>query len=108
MNDIGLKQMIGDKALVKLLPIATHTSGGILLPEMMVNNQLSQLATVVMLGDGRMPDGEEQFWDVEPGMTVALAEWANRPLKWQGVEYHLIYEHEILCEIEGLTGDMLA
>lgn len=104
----GIKQLIGDKALVKLLPMSTRTTGGILLPTIHVDNHLSQLAEVVELGDGRQHDTHDIIpWEIEVGQVVALSEWVNRPLEWRGEEYHMVYQHEVLAVIEGLEEDSL-
>lgn len=98
-------RFLGDKALVKLLPVAGTTTGGIVLPEMYVGNRLSQFGEILALGDGRDPEGNVDEWDVEVGQVIVFGEWVNRPFQWQGEDYHLVYQHEMLAEVIGMAQD---
>lgn len=87
---------IRDRILIKPKPEATVSAGGIHIPGN-VDPDGPVLGEVVAVGPGRRDDSGFLIpIDVTPGSTVLFARYGGQPYDYQGVEYRLVVENEIL------------
>ncbi len=87
---------LGGKVLVKRLEAEQVTSGGIVLPDSA--KEKPQRGTVLAVGDGRMlEDGTRAKFQVKAGSKVLFASYAGTEIKYEGSEYLLMDESDILA-----------
>ncbi len=86
---------LGDKVLVKRLEAADVSVGGIVLPDSA--KEKPREGSVIALGDGRLLDsGERTEFTVKKGDTVLFTSYAGTEVKWEGEEYLILSEDDIL------------
>jgi chaperonin GroES len=90
---------ISDKLICKPVDSAEISEGGILLPE--VDDQKTLKAEVLVAGKG--------FWAApglfidtvcKPGDIVVYQRFAGQTMEYDGVEYHIVQERDILAKIK--------
>ena len=92
-------QPLGDKVLVKRLEAADITPGGIVLPDSA--KEKPKEGTVIALGDGRLlENGKRTDFAVKKGARVLFTSYAGTEVEWEGEEYLILSENEILAVIE--------
>ena len=86
---------LGDKVLVQRVEAADVSAGGIVLPDSAKEKPAE--GTVVALGDGRLlKDGSRSAFTVKKGDTVLFTSYAGTEVKWDGAEYLIMSEDDIL------------
>jgi len=91
---------LSDKILVERLEAASHTSGGIVLPDTAKEKPVK--GKVVSVGKGRRLDnGDIRAMEVKKGDVVLFAGHAGTDLKIDGTEYLILSESEVLGVIDG-------
>ena len=86
---------LGDKVLVQRVEAATVSAGGIVLPDSAKEKPAE--GTVVALGDGRLlKDGSRSAFTVKKGDNVLFTSYAGTEVKWDGAEYLIMSEDDIL------------
>lgn len=86
-----------DRIVIK--PIKTEkVAGGIMLPA--VAQEKTQLATVVAVGPGGMVDGKDVKMELSGGEKVLYAKYAGTEIKFEGEEYIVIRQTDVLAIIE--------
>lgn len=88
-------QPLGDKVLVKRLEAADVSAGGIVLPDSA--KEKPKEGTIIALGDGRLLDsGQRTKFSVKKGDRVLFTSYAGTEVKWEGEEYLILSEEDIL------------
>ena len=86
---------LGDKVLVQRLAAADISAGGIVLPDSAKEKPAE--GTVIALGEGRLlEDGKRTEFAVKAGSRVLFTSYAGTEVEWEGTEYLIMSENDIL------------
>jgi len=86
---------LGDKVLVQRLEAAEISAGGIVLPDSA--KEKPSEGTVIALGEGRLlEDGSRTGFTVAAGNRVLFTSYAGTEVEWEGAEYLIMSENDIL------------
>ena len=89
---------LGDRVLVQRVEAEEKTAGGILLPESA--KEKPKEGKIISLGEGRMLDnGERSTFAVKKGERVLFSSYAGTEVKYQGEDYLIMGENDILAVI---------
>ncbi|MBK9384198.1 MAG: co-chaperone GroES [Planctomycetes bacterium] len=95
---VGIKPL-GDRVLIQRLEAEEKTSGGIVLPDSA--KEKPKEGIVLALGPGKLlEDGKRSTFSVATGNRVIFSSYAGTEVKWQGEEYLLMSEEDILAVVE--------
>lgn len=98
-KNVGIRPL-GERILVQRVEAESKTAGGILLPESA--KEKPKEGIIISLGDGRLLDnGERAEWSVKPGDRVLFTSYGGTEVKYNGEEYLIMEERDILGVIEG-------
>ena len=86
---------INDRVVVKPAPAEEKTLGGIIIPD--TAKEKPQRGEVVAVGPGK--DGN--LMTVQVGDIVLYGKYAGQELQYQGVDYLIMREDDILIILEG-------
>ena len=90
---------LGDRVLVRRVEAEEKTAGGILLPESA--KEKPKEGVIVALGEGRTLDnGERSSFSVKKGNRVLFTAYGGTEVKYDGQEYLIMREDDILGVIE--------
>ena len=93
-NKIAIRPL-GDKVLVQRIAAATKTAGGIVLPDSAKEKPAE--GNVIAVGEGRMlDDGKRKPFTVKKGDRILFTSYAGSEIKWEGDEYIIMSEEDIL------------
>jgi len=87
-----------DRVIIEHKEESKATQGGIILPS--VSQEKSQIARVVAVGEGGLPDGKEMKMKVKVGDTVLYAKYSGTELEQNGKKYIVIRQADILAVVE--------
>ena len=88
-------QPLGDRVLVQPEEAEQTTKSGIVLPDSA--QEKPQSGKVVAVGTGRVTDdGKTIPLNVKEGDTVIYAKYGGTELKYEGIEYLIVNERDIL------------
>ena len=91
---------LGDRILVQRLEAEEMTAGGIILPE--TAKEKPKEGRVIAIGEGRTLDnGDKSTFSVKEGDLVLFTSYAGTDVKYQGDEYMIMREDDVLAIIEG-------
>ena len=90
----GSIRPLGDRVLVKRAEAEERTAGGILLPESAKDKPKE--GKVIATGEGAVVDGKRQPLTVKAGDRVLFSSYAGTEVKYQGEEYLIMREDDIL------------
>lgn len=91
---------LGDRVVVKPIPMEEKTKAGIVLPE--TAKEKPQKGEVIAVGNGRLLDnGERVPIDVKVGEKILYSKYAGNEVKIDDEEYLILREMDILGVIEG-------
>lgn len=85
---------LGDRVLVQRAEAEEKTSGGILLPESAKDKPKE--GRVVAVGEGSVVDGKRQPLSVDAGDRVLFSSYAGTEVKYDGEDYLIMREDDIL------------
>jgi len=86
---------LGDRVLVRRLEVTEEIRGGIIIPDTAKEKPME--AEVVAVGDGkRLDDGSRAPFEVSAGDTVLIGKYAGTEIKFDGDNYLILREDEIL------------
>ena len=86
---------LGDRVLVQRVEAEDKSAGGILLPESAKEKPKEGL--IIAMGDGKTLDsGEKSSFSVSIGDRVLFTSYAGTEIKYQGDEYMIMREDDIL------------
>lgn len=89
---------LGDRVLIKRLEAEETTKSGILLSG--TSKEKPQEAEVVAVGPGKVEDGKEIKMEVKVGDVVLFSKYAGSEIKYEGTEYIILKQEELLAIIE--------
>ena len=86
---------LGSRVLIKMKEGEETTKSGIILTG--ASQEKPQIAEVVEVGPGEVIDGKNQTMYVKKGDNIIVSEYAGTKVKYQGVEYIIIKQEDILA-----------
>ncbi len=89
---------LADRVLVKMKESEETTKSGIILASSA--KEKPQIATVIEVGPGRMIDGKIEEIAVKKGDDVVVSKYAGTEIKYEGEEYIILKEEDILAIVE--------
>jgi chaperonin GroES len=90
---------IGDRILVKPIEDDEQKKGGIIIPDSA--KEKPQEAFVISLGTGKKDiKGIRQSFDVQVGDKILISKYGGTEIKFDGVQYLLMREEDILAVID--------
>jgi len=93
-----LLKPLGDRIIIELVASEEKTASGIVLPDSA--KEKPQEGKVVAVGTGRVLDnGERVALDVSEGDRIIFSKYAGTEVKYQGSEYLIVRENDILAVI---------
>jgi chaperonin GroES len=89
---------LGDRIIIELVESEEKTASGIVLPD--TAKEKPQEGKVVAVGTGRVLDsGERVALEVSEGDRIIFSKYAGTEVKYQGTEYLILRENDILAII---------
>ncbi|SES87556.1 chaperonin GroES [Natronincola peptidivorans] len=89
---------LGDRVVIKKVEAEDTTKSGIVLPGSA--KEQPQMAEVVAVGPGGVVEGKEITMEVEVGDKVIFSKYAGTEVKFDGVEYTILRQSDILAVVE--------
>ncbi len=90
---------LGDRVVIELIESEEKTASGIVLPD--TAKEKPQEGKVVAVGTGRTLDnGERVALEVSEGDQIIFSKYAGTEVKYQGTEYLILRENDILAVIK--------
>lgn len=90
---------LGDRVVIELVEAEEKTASGIVLPD--TAKEKPQEGKVVAVGTGRVLDnGERVSLEVSVGDRIIFSKYAGTELKYEGTEYLILRESDILAIVE--------
>ena len=89
---------LGDRVVIKMVEMEETTKSGIILTG--AAKEKPQLVEVVAIGPGAVVDGKVVPMEVKVGDKVLMSKYAGTEVKFDGVEYTIVRQSEILAIVE--------
>lgn len=90
---------LGDRVIIEVAKEEEKTIGGIVLAS--AAQEKPQTGTIVAVGEGRILDnGEKVPVAVKAGDTVMFEKYAGSEVKFEGKEYLIVHEKDIVAIVE--------
>ena len=89
---------LGNRVLIKMKEGEETTKSGIILASSA--QEKPQIAEVIEVGPGEKIDGKQQEMHVKKGDNVIVSEYAGTKVKYEGVEYIIVKQDDILAIVE--------
>ena len=89
---------LGDRVVIKIVEAEEKTSSGIILTA--ASQEKPQWAEVIAVGPGGIVDGKEVVMNVKVGDRVITSKYSGTEVKWEGVEYNIVRQNDILAIVE--------
>lgn len=87
---------LGDRVIIELVEVEEKTSSGIVLPGSA--QEKPQEGKVIAVGNGLIREnGQRTELDVNEGDRVVFSKYAGTELKYEGKEYLILRENDILA-----------
>ncbi len=89
---------LGERVIIELVETEEKTASGIVLPDSA--KEKPQEGKVVAVGSGRLnEDGERVALELKEGDRVVFSKYAGTEVKYEGTEYLIMREDDILAVI---------
>lgn len=88
---------LADRVIIKALPMEEKTKSGIIMPD--TAKEKPQEGEVVAVGPGKMEKSVRVALDVKAGDHVIYSKYAGTEVKYDGEEYLILKEADILAII---------
>ena len=89
---------LGDRVIIELVESEEKTASGIVLPD--TAKEKPQEGKVVAVGTGRvLENGERVTLEVAQGDRIIFSKYAGTEVKYEGAEYLILRESDILAII---------
>ena len=88
---------LSDRVLIKMKESEETTKSGIILSN--ASKEKPQIAEVIEVGPGKMVDGKREEMSVKKGDNVVVSKYAGTEVKYEGEEYIILKEEDILAVI---------
>lgn len=89
---------LGDRVVIKMVEMEETTKSGIILTG--AAKEKPQLAQVVAIGPGTIVDGKVVPMEVKVGDKVLMSKYAGTEVKFDGIEYTILKQGDILAIVE--------
>ena len=89
---------LGNRVLIKKVEASNTTKSGIILPGQSKDEQY--IAEVIAVGPGKFENGNKIEMEVKVGDKVMFPKFQGSEIKFDGVEYIIIEETDLLAVIE--------
>ncbi|GAA0784926.1 co-chaperone GroES [Hathewaya limosa] len=89
---------LGDRVVIKRLEAEETTKSGIVLTG--ASKEKPQEAEVIAVGPGGIVDGKEVKMELKVGDKVLFSKYSGNEIKFEGQEYIIISQSEILAVVE--------
>ncbi len=89
---------LGSRVLIKMKEGEETTKSGIILSG--AAQEKPQIAEVIEIGPGKEKDGKLEKMNVEKGNNIIINEYAGTKVKYQGEEYIIVDQKDILAIVE--------
>ena len=89
---------LADRVVVKLVEAEETTKSGIILAGSA--KEKPQMAEVVAVGPGGVVDGKEVKMELNVGDKVITSKYAGTEVKFDGVEYIILRQSDVLAKID--------
>ena len=89
---------LNDRVILKQLEAEETTKGGIILTTQ--SKEKPQEAEVIAVGPGAVVDGKTVPMTVQVGQKVVYSKYAGMEVKYDGVDYIVVKESDILAIVE--------
>lgn len=86
---------LADRVVIKMVEAEEKTASGIILTG--TAKEKPQVAEVVAVGPGGVVDGKEVVMEVKVGDKVITSKYAGTEVKFEGEEYTILKQSEILA-----------
>lgn len=86
---------LADRVVIKALPLEEKTKSGIIMPD--TAKEKPQEGEVMAVGPGKVEKGERVALDVKTGDRVIYSKYAGTEVKYDGQEYLILKESDILA-----------
>ena len=91
---------LADKVLVQRVEAESVTAGGIVLPD--TAKEKPQRGKIISVGDGKLlDDGSRSKIQLKKGESVLFTSYAGTEIKFDGKEYLIMSESDIMAIIKG-------
>jgi chaperonin GroES len=90
-------RMLNDRVLIRRLPEATITKGGIIIPETYREKPMS--GEVVSVGTGRIENGQRIPLDVSVGDEILFAKYSGMDIKIGEEDFLILKEDDVLMVV---------
>ena len=87
-----------DRILIKMKEGEETTKSGIILAS--GAQEKPQIAEVIEVGPGEKIDGKVEPVNVKKGDNVILSKYSGTDVKYEGIEYKIVKEEDILAIVE--------
>ena len=88
---------LSDRVLLKMVEAEDTTKSGIILA---ASKEKPEIAEVVAVGPGAVIDGKIIPMEVKVNDKVIIAKYAGTEVKYEGTEYIIVKQEEILAVVE--------
>ncbi|WP_142413188.1 co-chaperone GroES [Hathewaya massiliensis] len=89
---------LADRVVIKRIEAEETTKSGIVIPG--ASKEKPQEAEIVAVGPGAVVDGKEIKMEVAVGDRVLFSKYAGNEIKFEGEEYIILSQSDILAVIE--------
>lgn len=89
---------LNDRVLIKMKENEETTKSGIILAG--ASKEKPQIAEVIEVGPGEKIDGKIQEMFVKKGDNVIVSKYAGTEIKYEGEEYLIVKQEDILAIVE--------
>jgi chaperonin GroES len=86
---------LGDRVILEASPKEEKTASGIVLPE--TAKEKPQEGKVIAVGSGRIENGQKIALELKAGDSVIFSKYAGTEVKFEGKEYLIMRESDILA-----------
>ncbi len=89
---------LADRVLIKMKEGEETTKSGIILAGN--SKEKPQIAEVIEVGPGKKVDGKLEEMYIEKGNKVIVSKYAGTEVKYEGVEYLIVKQDDILAIVD--------
>ena len=89
---------LADRIVIKMTEAEETTASGIILTGSA--KEKPQIAEVLAVGPGGMVDGKEVKMELKVGDKVIISQYAGTTVKFDGVEYTILRQSDVLAKVE--------
>ena len=89
---------LSDRVVIKMLESEETTKSGIILSS--GSQEKPQIAEVIAVGPGKVEDGKIIEMNIKVGDKVITSKYSGTEIKYEGTEYIIIKQSDILAIVE--------